>query len=173
MAGRTFHVCIAAHVDVDITRRLYKGAIQIRVFDMIVPASVKVAGTAGFPGSRTNAAGYLIQIQLGVWLHSRKYLLVGACRIVTTKAVNISSFCKIIIIILPVVSGMTNGATSLVAFDAHSKVVDDVFLPQLHLLAPDDLILGPFPVRRLHEVRGFLVMTLQTFCRHILPCLER
>ena len=139
---------------------------------MIAPSAVEVAGTTGFPRCRTDILSYLGQIELRIRLDGRKYLFIGAGRIVARETINIFRFGKVVAAVLPAVPCMANGATNLVAAYAYSEIVHDVLFADLYFLALYVLFLGPFPVRRLHESSGLLVVALQAFRRNFLTAFE-
>ena len=106
------------------------------MFDAVTPTSVKMAGAAVLPGRSSDALGHAVSVRRVEGLAAELFGLfgrpagprwkfrVGPRLIVTDEAVHVLFGRKIEVVVLPSIAGMAAGATSLVALDVHSEIVE-------------------------------------------------
>jgi hypothetical protein len=108
------------------------------VFYAVTAAAGKVAGSAIFSGGPPHAlcdfvpvgrlVGFTITLKDdGLWgrvAGAGRKLLIGTGLFVTNQAIDPGLVSKVKIIVLPTITGVTGCATSLVAFDVDSEVVN-------------------------------------------------
>mgnify|MGYP006312270019 CR=1 FL=1 len=108
------------------------------MFDAVAPTSVKVAGTAVSAGRSRDALGNLVPIRWMIgfpvpleygrffrWMTGPCWkFLIGSGAFMADKAINPGGIAEIKILATPSVACMTGRATSLVAFDVDSEIVD-------------------------------------------------
>ena len=108
------------------------------MFDAVAAAPKEVASPAVLTGRSADTLGNLIPFGrvIGFFIAledlgfgnriagaGRKFL-VGSGLLMADQAVNLALIRKIKIFVLPTITGMTGCATSLVALDVHSEIVD-------------------------------------------------
>ena len=118
--------------------RFCQRGIEISMFDAIAPTTVKMAGTAVLTGRSGYALSNLVPIRgmvgfpvsfedgrlfRGITGACWKFL-VGSGAFMTDKTINFGGIGKIEILPAPSIACMTGSATSLVAFNVNSEIVD-------------------------------------------------
>ncbi len=116
---------IAPHVDVTVSVRFQQLAGEIRMFHRFTSATVEMALPAGFSRGGAHVFGHGHQVHFGIrHAGAGGGFLVCAGGIVADQTIDVGLVCEIKRVVFPSVSGMTACATSLVADDAHSEIVD-------------------------------------------------
>jgi hypothetical protein len=144
------------------------------VLDTVTTAARKMACAAIFAGGTTDALGNLVPIRRiigffvalknggfgnGVSGTSGKFFI-GSGLLMADQAVDLGLVAEIEILVFPSITGMTRCATSLVAFDVNSEVVDGqpAFAEFRVALAGG---IKPGPVNGFVELQRGLVMAFQ------------
>jgi hypothetical protein len=108
------------------------------VFDAVPPTAKKMAGTAIFSGGSADTLSDFIIIRrvIGLFISGKHFLnldrvagrcrefFIGPCLFMANQTIHLCLIRKIELIVFPAISGVTRCATSLVALDVYSEVVD-------------------------------------------------
>ena len=183
------HLFCTAHVDVDFRGRVAHGGVQVPVFDMVAAAAIEMAGAAGRAGRFPDRLGHFHEISgrpgLALWgiplfpLHrpGGPRRSGTSCRFRSyhgRPGSPRSPPWEVELGVFIAVSGMAAGAAGPVAGQPDAEVVQRVVLADVQLSCRlDHLRLGPGPVDGLHEVLGFLLMTLDALLGDFGARLER
>lgn len=152
------------------------------MFDTVAAAPEEVAGPAVLAGGSADALSNLIpfgrmicfliafeDLGLGNWIAGagRKFL-VGSGLLMADQAVDLALIREIEILAFPTITGMTGRATSLVALDIHSEIVDGQ-PPLAQFLALFGCRIKPRPVDCFMELRCRFRVTGQAGFGHFRP----
>ena len=139
MATCTIEVlAVQTHVNVELFVWFEKRGVHIPMFDAVAAATEEMTGTTIVTRRSGNALGNLVPFGWQIFFFvSRKNfwllyriaspgweLLIGSRLLMADKTVYFRLIRKIEIFTLPPISSMTRCATSLVALDIHSEIID-------------------------------------------------
>ena len=139
------------------------------MFYAVPAATIEMTGTTVFPGGSPNTLGHLVPIgRLKGFSHeflrfgnrvsgAGWEFLVRPGLLVTDETVHVTLRGKIEAGVFPTITRMTGGATSLVALDVHSKIVESD--PGLTHFPLRVCRAQPRPVDHLVELAGRVVVT--------------
>ena len=173
-------LAIRTHVHIQLLVGFEQGGIQVTVFHAVATTTEEMTGPAIFPGRTAHTLGDLVPFwwkifflvageDLGL-LHrissTSRELFVSPGLLMADQAVHFCLVRKIEIFTLPSISRMTRCATSLVAQNVHSEVVNGqpafsnpctLFRDRIH----------PCPMDRLVELKCCLVVAGETGPGHL------
>ncbi len=165
------------HVHVEFEARRLERRVDVSVLDGVAAATGEVTRSTVGAAGQSDALSHADEIDgrpvlaaeggvfIGGMACAGRELLVGAGRVVTHQAVDVSGVGEVEVGVRPSVPGVATRATRLVGPHIHAVVVDHLVLAVR--LAGGFALVVPRPVDGSHEVLGLIRVTVQASRRHV------
>ena len=115
---------VSAHVNIIVPVRFKQLAREVRMFNSIPAAPAEMTAAAGFSARMAHVFSHFFQVNIFIGHPCAcRCFFVGPGRIMTDQTVHFPLVRKIERTVFPTITGMTAGATSLVADKADSVIV--------------------------------------------------